>query len=380
MMPGSFCYMASLTARGGAFTAVQNLSPEAHSRSAFLFDLPRPTLKEGETVDHELDKRAEGIAQCAKLGGRIYFDVHDFPPELVTGSGFQPISYLAQMLRRNGTTCVPVTGTIVDRGLEYVEAVRGIVATDLKGVCIRLARDELEEPTFLEEAIGATLEALSIPPEKADLVLNFAFVGNDKAERLRSVAKDAIDAINGMGNFRNIVLSGTSIPAQLGKRTKGEVLRFRRVEYDIWSDVARLLAGTRDLAFGDHGIVEIHHTPPAKVVNVPARIRYTTPLDHVIRRAARGDYQQLCKELVTSKDFMGRNFSFGDQKFASVAMFGTGKFSPGPAVANDANHHIEFVSQQVWQHIGACGGEGRFALPKPLSHAWLNQLLEIEAS
>ena len=49
-MPGSFCYMASLTARGGAFTAVQNLSPEAHSRSAFLFDLPRPNLKDGETV------------------------------------------------------------------------------------------------------------------------------------------------------------------------------------------------------------------------------------------------------------------------------------------------------------------------------------------
>ena len=101
-MPGSFCYMANLAARGGAFTAVQNLSPDAHSRSAFMFDLPRPALKEGETVDRELDKRAEGIAQCAKLGGRIYFDVHDFPPELVTEAGLQPIEYLAQRLRRSG--------------------------------------------------------------------------------------------------------------------------------------------------------------------------------------------------------------------------------------------------------------------------------------
>lgn len=378
-MSGSFCYMANLAARGGAFTAVQNLSPDAHSRSAFLFDLPRPTLEEGKTVDRELDKRAEGIAQCGKLGGRIYFDVHDFPPELVTETGLQPIEYLAQRLRRSGTVCVPVTGTISDRGPEYVESVRDIAVTDHKGVCLRLARDELEEPTFLEEAIGATLEALRVSPGKTDLVMNFAFVGNDKAERLRSVARDAIDAIIRIGNFRNIVLSGTSIPAQLGKRTKGEALRFRRVEYDIWSDVARMLASTRDLAFGDHGIIEIHHAPPAKVVNVPARIRYTTPLDHVIRRAARGDYQQLCKELVTSKDFMGRNFSIGDQKLASVAMFGAGKFSPGPAVANDANHHIEFVSQQVWQHIGACGGEGQFALPRALSRAWLNQLLDIGA-
>ena len=378
-MPGAFCYMASLAARGGAFTAVQNLSPEAHSRSAFLFDLPRPALREGESVDCELDKRADGIAQCAKLGGRTYFDVHDFSPELVTGSGLQPVKYLAQRFQRAGTSCVPVTGTIMDRGIAYVEAVRDIAAADLNGVCLRLARDELEEPAVLEEAIGTTLEALSVTPGKVDLVMNFAFVGMDKAERLRSVASDALDAINGMGAFRNIILSGTSIPAQLGKRTKGEVLRFRRVEFDIWSDVARLLAGTRDLAFGDHGIIESHHTPPAKVVNVPARIRYTTPRDHVIRRAARGDYQLLCKELVASKDFMGRNFSFGDQKLAFVATFGAGKFSPGPAVAHDANHHIEFVSQQVWQHIRSCGGEGQFSFPKPQSRAWLNQLLDIEA-
>ncbi len=379
-MPGSFCYMASLAARGGAFTAVQNLSPEAHSRSAFLFDLPRPTLREGESVDRELDKRADGIAQCAKLGGKIYFDVHDFPPELVTGAGLQPVKYLAQRFQRYGTSCVPVTGTIMDRGIAYVEAVRDIAAADLNGVCLRLARDELEEPALLEEAIGTTLEAMRLTPGRTDLVMNFAFVGNDKAERLRSVARDALAAINGMGRFRNIVLSGTSIPAQLGKRTKGEVLRFRRVEFDIWSDVARLLAGTRDLAFGDHGIIEIHHTPPAKVVNVPARIRYTTQHEHVIRRTARGDYQSLCKELHESEDFMGRNFSFGDQRLASVAMFGAGKFSPGTAVAHDANHHIEFVSEQVWQHIGACGGEAQFVLPKPLSRAWLNQLLDIEAS
>lgn len=181
-MPSSFCYMANLAARGGAFTAVQNLSPEAHSRSAFLFDLPRPALKEGETLEHELDKRAEGIAKCGKLGGRIYFDVHDFPPELVTGSGLQPIKYLAQKLQRFGTACVPVTGTIMDRGLEYVEAVRDIAATDRKGVCLRLARDELEEPAFLEAAIRATLEALRVTAANTDLVMNFAFVGNDKAE------------------------------------------------------------------------------------------------------------------------------------------------------------------------------------------------------
>ena len=377
---GSFCYMASLTARGGAFTAVQKLSPDAHSRSAFLFDLPRPTLNEGETVDRELDKRAEGIAQCARLGGRVYFDVHDYPPELTTGTGLQPIEYLAERLHQNGAGCVPVTGTIEDRGRAYVETVRNIVDAESGGVCLRLARDELEEPAFLESAINATLDALGITPGRTDVVMNFAFVGDDKPERLRTVTRDALDAITRIGSFRNIVLSGTSIPAQLGKRTKGEVLRFRRVEFDVWADVSRMLAGTRGVAFGDHGIVEIHHTAPGKIVNVPSRIRYTTRHDHVIRRAARGDYHLLCRELVNSKDFMGKNFSVGDQQFATVAMADAGKFSPGLAVAHDANHHIEFVSGQTWQHIQECGGERMFALPKLASRAWMPQLLDIEVS
>lgn len=379
-MMGSFCYMASLTARGGAFTAVQKLSPDAHSCSAFLFDLPRPTLNEGETVDRELDKRAEGIAQCARLGGRVYFDVHDYPPELTTGAGLQPIEHLAERLRHTGARCVPVTGTIEDRGRAYVETVRNIVDADSGGVCLRVARDEIEEPTLLAATIGATLAALKVTPDRTDLVMNFAFVGGEKPERLRSVARDALDAINLVGVFRNIVLSGTSIPAQLGKRTKGEALRFRRIEYDVWADVSRMLAGTQGLAFGDHGIVEIHHTAPGKVVNVPARIRYTTPSEHVIRRAARGDYHLLCRELVNSKDFMGKNFSVGDQQFATVAMSDAGKFSPGLAVAHDANHHIEFVSGQTWQHIQECGGERMFAMPKLASRAWMPQLLDIEVS
>ena len=69
-MRGSFCYMANLSARGGAIAAASNLSPLAHARSAFLFDLPRPVLPEGRSIEVELDKRGDGIVRCAKLDGR----------------------------------------------------------------------------------------------------------------------------------------------------------------------------------------------------------------------------------------------------------------------------------------------------------------------
>ncbi len=142
----------------------------------------------------------------------------------------------------------------------------------------------------------------------------------------------------------------------MGKRTKGTILRHRRIELDAWIGLSHNSRQFQGVAFGDHGIVEIHHAPPTKVVNVPARVRYTTAREHVFRRAARGGYASICHELVTSSDYVGATYSIGDQQLLSAAS-GARKFS-GNAVATDMNHHIEFVSAQVWKQIEELGKAG----------------------
>ena len=300
-------------------------------------------------------------------------DVHDYPDDLRTSVGRQPITYLSEKFQKCDVRIVPVTGTLTDRGSEYLKAVRDINSRTSDGICLRLARDELEDPVFLEHLVLTALDALVVSPSHTDIVLNFDFVGGDKPDRLRSVALEALEVISRIGPFRNVVLSGTSIPAQLGRRTQGEVLRLRRVELDVWMDVMRTVRASMPIALGDHGVIEIHHTPPGKPIRVPARIRYTTQNHHVIRRADRKDYLALCKELLSSSDYCGPNFSFGDQR-----MYVGGKFSPGPAVGNDTNHHLEFVSDQVWRQIQASGRANLFALPEFSPRPWLAQILDVE--
>ena len=169
-------------------------------------------------------------------------DVHDYPDDLRTSVGQQPITYLSEKFQKCDVRIVPVTGTLTDRGSEYLKAVRDINSRTSDGICLRLARDELEDPVFLEHLVLTALDALVVSPSHTDIVLNFDFVGGDKPDRLRSVALEALEVISRIGPFRNVVLSGTSIPAQLGRRTQGEVLRLRRVELDVWMDVMRGLS------------------------------------------------------------------------------------------------------------------------------------------
>ena len=129
-MRGNYCYLPILRARWGAFQAVGELSPIARSRLMPLFDVPVPTPKNGKTLETYLTERAKGIHQCWGPLRPVYVDVHDLPPELRTSSGVQPITYLLDMLRMNGSLVVPVTGTEADRGQDYLTAVNAIVARD----------------------------------------------------------------------------------------------------------------------------------------------------------------------------------------------------------------------------------------------------------
>jgi hypothetical protein len=129
------------------------LSPLARSRLTPLFDVPAPVLKEGKTLDAYLTERANGMHRCWEAARPIYVDVHDLSPDLVTSSREQPITYLLDLLQILGSRAIPVTGTEVDRGKEYLNTIRALSARSTEGVCLRFARDELNEPKLLRSSI-----------------------------------------------------------------------------------------------------------------------------------------------------------------------------------------------------------------------------------
>jgi len=377
-MRDAYCYLPILPARGGHFRAVDALSSLARSRLIPFFDVPAPVLERAKTVESYLTSRADGIHRCWETDRPIYVDVHNFPLDLRTESGAQPITYLVDLLRMRGLRPIPVTGIEDERGTDYLKTIRALIRGESDGVCVRVERDELNEPKLLRTSLSSTVNLLALDSARVDLVLDFRYVGRDAVEVLHATTLEALRVIREVGSFRNIAIAGGSVPDQLTRRDQGKVRREQRIELEVWSQVISMAEGELPIALGDFGVIGANYVPPADFKKSPARIRYTTARDHVFRRAKLQDYRDLCRQLVDSPDYFGPAFSLGDQRIALVAK-GQERAGNAPTwIAVDTNHHLELVSAQVWDAIQQQGLRNRFSLPEPSPRPWLQHELSLE--
>lgn len=374
-MRASYCYLPILPARSGAFGAVAALSPDTVSRINPMFDVPVPPLKSGKTLDAYLTERADGIHGCWERDRAVYVDVHDLDPDLRTTMGLQPIAFLLNQLRLRGSRAIPVTGTAADRGMNYVVAIRALISQYPDGLCVRLDRDELSDAVALSRNLIELLNTVSVEPTNTDLILDYRYVGREKPEVIRTSALEALNAIAGIGQFRNVALAGTSIPDRLDKRDNGRVRRESRVELEAWSQLLPTLASPMPVAASDYGVIGAHYVTPSGFVTVPSRSRYTTEREHVFRRAKRSEHAETCKQVVASSDFLGETFSAGDRRVTLVAQ---GQAKPGAPViwvSDDTNHHLELVSAQAWRILRKHGFDKQFNLAVPNRRPWLQPVL-----
>lgn len=370
-MRGTYCYLPILRARAGAFHALAAASPLAKSRLVPLFDLPPPVLRDGQTLEALLAKRAAGIFTTWGRVRPVYVDVHDFPLDLRTSSGVAPIVFLFDRFRENAMLAVPVTGTVSDRGRDYLTAVRNIVATDARGACLRLAEDDFADPHVLRASIIEVLGILEIGTMQLDIVFDFRHVGNGNVDVLRATVLESLNALHSVGTFRNVVVSGSSVPDVLGKKDHGKIRRERRIEVGLWTQLVQTIVDRTPLVFSDYGVVAAHYVPPGKPVRVPARIRYTRLHEHVFYRAGRKEYAEICKQLTATSDFSGDTFSAGDQRIGRCAKEASSLGGPAEWIANDTNHHLEIVSAQIWHYLSEFRLLDRFSLPAPERIPWL---------
>lgn len=374
-MRGSYCYMPILPARYGAFRAVASLSPIGRSRIAPIFDVPNVVLKANQTIDSYLEKRASEIRNCWEPDRVSYLDVHNLPLDWYTTSGSLPLLFLVDHLRARRSRVIPVTGSVLDRGLAYLHAVRGV--SQPEGVCLRLARDELLESKLLSSSLRKTIDILKLDPSQIDVVLDLRYVGNDNAEFLRAVALEALRVVAGVAVFRNLSIAASSVPDMLPKKDQGKIRRERRKDFDLWAAILELRQDGHPMPFCDYGVVGAHYVQPGKPVTTPARIRYTTQEEHIFLRGARNEHPPISKQLLELSDFHGARYSIGDQRLYESADGRTGSGTAALWVGYDTNHHLEFVSEQVWNVLSSLGLAKLFSLSEPSRQPWLQPELFI---
>ena len=373
-MRDTYCYLPILPARGGAFLALKWLSPLAESRLTPLFDIPDPVLRDGETLDAHFAKRAKGISDAWTRDRPAYVDMHNLPSHVRMTSGAHPLTYVFEHLNMYGIQAIPVTGTAADRDATYSNAAQSIVRQGQHGALLRLAREDFEDRSTLSGAISEVLDFLKLTPAACDLLFDFRYILAKEVNGLRALALEILQIATKLGNFRNMIVAGGSIPEQLGKQNQGQVRRETRVEYGLWSE----LMTTFPVVYADYGVLSPLYVPPKGFVKVPSRIRYSTETDHVFRRGKPKEYCDLCKNLIASPDFAGENFSLGDHRIYLCAKEAMTPGHPMLWVASDNNHHLELVSQQVWRGIESSGQVARFSLPEPVRRPWLQPELIVE--
>ena len=284
-----------------------------------LFDVPAPVLREGESLEEHLFRVATGAHGAWSNSSPMYVDVHDFPLETRVATGVLPITFLFDILKQYGSSAVPVTGVKADREIDYLHAVGKIVGRDGKGACLRLQEDDLSDLQGLNPSVIEALAAVGLATGDIDLILDFGFIGGRNPDSLSELAIEALRTISVLGTFRNVIVSGTSVPERLGKKDQGKIRRERRIEVPLWQRVARTLGHDLGIVFSDCGVIGARYVTPTGPVRVPPRIRYSNSVEHLFLRGKPGEYAALCRTIVESNDFAGGNFSVGDRHFEQCA-------------------------------------------------------------
>jgi hypothetical protein len=352
-------YVPLLKGKVGEFDAIGRIPMSKKATFTPFLDIPQMAVESSEeapsSLDDYLDRKVSRLAKAWDCEDRpVLIDLFDTDPSARTNDGKHPLVKTFDLLRKAGVQAIPATG--LDRDEAYQKAVREIVDVDKRGVCFRMLREDLASGYALSGALGDLLDRFGIERGEADLLLDFRKVEADAADDVGATVAKVVNSLSGVTDWRSLVFSGSNMPQSLAEDVKaGTVGEVERVEYRIWSDLlSRRLK--RVPFFGDYGIVhpELTYIDP-KMVNASAAIRYTLSDRWLIvrgrslRQSPEGfaQFYGLSRTLAKRKEFMGADYSWGDEEIQKRANREgtTGNLTTWVAVAT--NHHVTFVANQV---------------------------------
>jgi hypothetical protein len=352
-------YVAVLQSQPGERDALANASSDTWAHMTPLLEILGPKKREAEP--YSLSRARTWVKKVSDVVGsrRCFLDTLRMPPNhpVTTKDGdLLVLSVIHAEARARGMAFVPVLRLGDSR--RTVGQIAECAGCDGRGVALRyrllgsVSADGRSTETLIKEA----LDAVQVEVSGADLVLDLGFLAEDIEIEAEDLAP-AIDELVAVGDWRSVVLIGSSMPRSLGGGVvqEGTIGRLPRREWDLWCALAALHP-SRLPTFGDYAI----QNPEPPLEEQPsgpgqrANIRYTTDeatlapraVGAVIQEGAE-QYRQLCRLLVAQPEFAGPEFSWGDHQIAECAN-GIGE----PGWQNQwrgagTSHHLRHVVDQL---------------------------------
>lgn len=241
--------------------------------------------------------------------------------------------------RDKGLLAVPVAQVQFDN--QSIGALQAVVAADGRGYMLRITRDALLNPA----AINAFTIAVGQPLANVDLMIDYQDDGSQLTVDLPHVPF--------VHDWRTITAASGIFPSAYAHLTLGAWHRIQRTDFQSWK--AAIVGGgiPRKVAFADYTVRD--PGPPADFGEASVNFRYTSQdywlmrVGGKVKNGQSADSHAICHSLITQPEYCGPNYSSGDYQIQIVAGGPpAGPGNPQQWIQWCVNHHIEFVSRQIF--------------------------------
>jgi hypothetical protein len=353
---GSAHYVAALQTKPGELDALHQMAADTWSKFTPLIQIVGPKSPR-EQINADNITAWTGKIRDAVGTHPLFLDILRLRAShpVVTGAGvqFPVLARIYASARKRSLNFVPVL-RVGETNTAHADMVADAAESDGRGLALRLSIRTTASQTrmSLTDYLSKVLVQLRADVNTTDLLLDLAFIEPDteiEAEDLGPEISKALD----VGDWRNVVLLGTSMPSMLSCVPEGTVGEIDRREWKVWDELSKI-GLKRVPAFGDYAIQ--HPTPPQDGGggSPRANVRYTTARSTVVARG-RGPWTQegveqyvgLCQQLVARHEFSGAEYSWGDGVIDGCARGDLEPSSQRMWRGAGTSHHIRFVTDQM---------------------------------
>ena len=351
-----FHYVPCLRWKQGEYQGVLRLSSAAKKVFTPLIEVPElgwdfEEKKKKKTIDQLLTpfpKRVYekwGVLPC-------FVDVmKNIQYSNRSSNGAHPENIVFTGLREKGCLAMPVIG--LERDNAHLDEIKATLAKDQRGVCFRITTEQAARSS-LKTDLDYLLSKLAATSNNCDFILDLGAPNFLPIDGFANVINALVSGLPYLNRWRTFTILGTSFPETMAVVKKG-MENIPRYEWQLYKKLIIIFkcTGLRIPTFGDYAIAHPKVVEmDMRIIKLAATIRYAIENNWCIvkGKSFRDDqkqYHELCKKLVASKHFCGKDFSYGDEYIQKCSMkeAGCGTLSTWRQVGT--NHHIEKVIQDI---------------------------------